>query len=450
MAENLAESRARICAAPPFRISPRLAYGRKLWTKVHRTIGLILGTIFVLIGLSGSILAFREPIDEALNASIMRVAVPGETADSRPLDEILGAAKAAAPQNAMPERLVMPRHSGLAVAITTMVPTDDFDMDSTEFFVDPYKGRVTGERLLLHGTDVFSQPFIRIVMDFHWTLLLGPQRAYLIGIAAIFILFSLLIGIYLWWPRNGNWRPALTIKWNGAAARITYDVHKTLGLYLGALLTVSLVTGIAMIYKPQTRTIVGLFSTLRPEPQNLRSVPVPGQRPLGLDAAVAIADKVFPDGKLHWILLPGGPEGVYVIGKQADDEPNKTSTNRNVTIDQYSGKILHVQDRRNSTPGETVLEWLYPLHCGEAFGNASRTLVLLMGFVPLLLYVTGFLRWWQKRRLAGCGGPHQVEECKPASPRAFPASIDSGKCSRSPTHKSHPDSPYLSPNKRLL
>ncbi|HTV32308.1 MAG TPA: PepSY-associated TM helix domain-containing protein [Methylocella sp.] len=405
MAEDLAESRARISAAPHRRISPRLANGRKLFITVHRTIGLFLGAIYVLIGISGSILAFGQSIDEALNASIMRVEAPGVAAAYRPLDEILAAAKAAAPPGSMPERLKMPRHAGLAVAITILVPTDDLDMDSIELFVDPYKAEITGQRLLLHQDDVFAQPFINIVRDFHWTLLLGPQRAYLLGIVAILMSFSLLIGVYLWWPRNGNWRHALTIKWNATPERLTYDVHKTLGLYLGFLLIVSLATGIAMIYKPQTRAIVGQFSVLRPEAQNQRSTAIAGQRPLGLDAAAAIADKVFPDGRLHWVLLPGGSEGVYVIGKQAEDEPNQASTNRNVTIDQFSGNILHVQDRRNFTAGETFLEWLYPLHCGEAFGNIGRALVLMIGIVPLLLYVTGFLRWRQKRRLSRCGRP---------------------------------------------
>ena len=71
---------------------------------------------------------------------------------------------------------------------------------------------------------------------------------------------------------------------------------------------------------------------------------------------------------------------------------------RNVTIDQYKGQVLHVQDRANFTAGETFLEWQYPLHCGEAFGNIGRAFIMVMGFAPLILYVTGFLRWRQKRR----------------------------------------------------
>ncbi|MCX7900301.1 MAG: PepSY domain-containing protein, partial [Methylocystis sp.] len=57
---------------------------------LHRIIGLIAGAIFVLMGLSGAILAFREDIDELLNTSIMRVETPAQPS-LRSIDDILAA-----------------------------------------------------------------------------------------------------------------------------------------------------------------------------------------------------------------------------------------------------------------------------------------------------------------------------------------------------------------------
>jgi uncharacterized iron-regulated membrane protein len=159
-----------------------------------------------------------------------------------------------------------------------------------------------------------------------------------------------------------------------------------------------LFTGIAMIFKPATRSVVTMFSPVRPDPEYGRSTPIPGQSPIGVSDAVKIADKVFPDGKLRWVLLPSKPASVYVVGKQADNEPNRTQTFRNVGIDQYSGQILHVQDRNTFTGGERFLEWLFPLHSGEAFGEIGRPFTLLIGLIPLTLYMSGFLRWLQRRR----------------------------------------------------
>jgi uncharacterized iron-regulated membrane protein len=43
------------------------------------------------------------------------------------------------------------------------------------------------------------------------------------------------------------------------------------------------------------------------------------------------------------------------------------------------------------------LNWLHPLHNGEAFGLTGRILVFLSGLLPLVLFITGFLRWRHKR-----------------------------------------------------
>ena len=77
----------------------RWEIGRKIFLATHRIIGLFAGAIVVLIGLSGSVLAFREDIDEWLNAPLMRVEPP-PLPSLRPLDEILAAATAAMPRKA--------------------------------------------------------------------------------------------------------------------------------------------------------------------------------------------------------------------------------------------------------------------------------------------------------------------------------------------------------------
>jgi len=397
----MAETKGEGCAKSSVELgSPfvrRRDFERKFFLRIHQTIGLVAGAIVVLVGLSGSILAFREDIDEALNASIMRVQIPAQ-ASRRPLDEILAAAIAAMPPDGKLERLTMPRHAGSAAAITCMVETDDLDSYFYEIFVDPYTAKVKGQRLYLHGDRMLSQPPIQILMAFHWTLLLGANNAYIVGAIAILVFFSVLVGLYLWQPRNGDWRLGLKIKWGASPERIVYDVHRSVGAYCAAILLVMLFTGVSMIFKPATRSVTSLFSPVRADPDYGRSKPIPGQSPMSVGDAVAIADKVFPDGGLHWVLFPSSPTGVYVVGKQSIDEPNRTKTYRNVGIDQYSGQVLHVQDRKTFTAGERFLEWLFPLHSGEAFGEIGRPLVMLFGLTPLVLYVTGFLRWRQKRQ----------------------------------------------------
>jgi uncharacterized iron-regulated membrane protein len=371
--------------------------GRDIILHIHRTIGLFAGAVFVLIGLSGGLLAFREDIDEQLNAPLMRVETPTHMARRSP-DDILAAAVAAMPPDAKLERLTMPRHPGAAATVSYLAETDDLDSTFYEMFVDPYTATVKGQRVSLHGDDAFSQPVIKILMAFHWTLLLGVNNAYIIGGLGIVLLLSVVLGAWLWRPRGGDWRLGLKVKWGASRERIVYDLHRSVGIFMAAILLVMLATGAAMIFKPATRAAVTFFSVVRGEPDFGKSTPAAGQAPIGVGEAIASADAIFPDGRVLWVLLPNAPNGVYVIGKQALDEPSRSRTFRNVGVDQYSGRVLHVQDRNSFTAGETFLEWLYPLHSGEAFGDLGRPFTLLIGVTPLILYITGLMRWRGKRR----------------------------------------------------
>lgn len=370
---------------------------RTVFYRIHQYIGFVAGAIFVLVGLSGGVLAYRDDIDEWLNAPLMRVEAPEQGAFQSP-DAILAAAQAAMPPDAKLDRLTMPRHRGAAATVSYMTETDDLDSYFYEMFVDPYTGKIKGQRVSLHADDTFSQPLIRILMAFHWTLLLGVNNAYIVGTVGILLFASILIGAYLWWPRGGDWRLGFKVKWGASRERVVYDLHRSAGAYMGAVLLVMLATGVAMIFKPATRAAVSQFSTIRPDPDFGKSTPLPSQPPVGVNAAIAAANKIFPDGELLWVLLPNAPNGVYVIGKQAADEPSRSRTFRNVSVDQYSGRVLQVQDRNNFTAGERFLEWLYPLHSGEAFGDIGRPVTLLIGLTPLLLFITGFMRWRGKRR----------------------------------------------------
>ena len=379
---------------------PRL---RSYITLIHQFIGLSLGAIFVLIGLSGAVLVYRETIDENLNSQLLLVE-PKHQSKILPLKDIFEAAKRIIPADARVERITLPRNSTAAASVTYISETDDLDTYVYEVFVDPYTSEVKGQRLKIHGDDQFSQPIIPILMGFHWTLLLGANKAYFIGSIAIFVFLSVLAGYYLWLPTNGNWQMGMRIKWKATKQRIIFDIHRVVGFCIGSILLISLFTGVAMIFKPVTREIVGLVSPANIEIDFGKSNNFGNNLPIDLSKVVDIADKVFPEGRLHWVLLPTSPTGVYVVGKQSANEPNVTKTYRNVGIDQYTGEITQIQDRNKFNFGSKFMEWLFPLHTGEFIGAYSRPLFVAVGLSPLILFLTGLLRWLSKRRVRNSQG----------------------------------------------
>ncbi len=67
-------------------------------------------------------------------------------------------------------------------------------------------------------------------------------------------------------------------------------------------------------------------------------------------------------------------------------------------LDRYTGEFLDVDDPSISSTGEVFMQWQWPLHSGFAFGWTGRILVFFTGLACPVLFVTGLIRWLQKRR----------------------------------------------------
>lgn len=373
---------------------------RKLWLKVHLYLGLFAGAVFVIIGLTGSILAFEYPLDETLNADIMTVSADGNKT-IMPLNEIVAAGLHALPADGKALNIDFPRHSGLAYALWFEQPSNNPTFpERHQIFINPYTAQVTGQRLLIDFDHIWRDPFKDFILRLHYTMCLGESGMTIVGFIGIGLLFSLLTGLIVWYPLGGQFKKALSIKRNANFTRFNFDLHKTVGFYGGFVLLYLVLSGVYLIFPNYGRGLVSVFSPVTPW-TNYQSVsPTADKNPISMAQVVAITDTYFPDGSYQYIVFPQNAQDVYVVGKRQDNEINQHHPYRQLWIDQYSGKIVHEQHADTRSTGDIFDEWLYPLHTGEAFGFIAQVIILITGLLPLLLYITGVIRWLQKRKAA--------------------------------------------------
>lgn len=122
-----------------------------------------------------------------------------------------------------------------------------------------------------------------------------------------------------------------------------------------------------------------------------------GEPPLSLDAALEIARQVFPDAELRWVETSGVQGRPISLRFYRAGEPGRRFARNQVWIDPGTGAILAVRDTRQDSAGDRFMDWMHPLHNGEAFGLAGRALAVVGGLLPAVLLVTGWLRWRHKR-----------------------------------------------------
>ena len=366
---------------------------RKLWLKVHLYLGLVIGGLFVLISLTGSLLVFYKAIDEWLNPELVRNSSAGE---SRPLDEIVMAVRAARPEQGRLETIRLPGHLGDTVLAWYTIPTHDPEQPRwIEVRIDPATAEVLSRDREWGGT------LVSFIYRLHESLLIEKPGQTIVGFLALFLLASIGTGLYLWWPSRDRLRQALSFKPGRSVIRWHYDVHKLSGLYSAVILAVLAFTGVYLEFSEYVVPLVRLFSPVQelPKERELRSVPPDsGAQAISAEQAVALAREIFPNGELKFLSVPDRPEGSFRIGLRQQGEVRESSGQSQVWLDQYSGRVLKVRDWRNFTAGDTFVAWLFPLHNGEAFGLTGRWIVCVTGFAPLVLYVTGIRMWWLKRR----------------------------------------------------
>jgi uncharacterized iron-regulated membrane protein len=369
--------------------SPTITTGRlmrRLLITLHKYAGLSVGLLLALTGITGSLLVFDHALDEALAPQTLPSPDEGPPA---PLQEVLAAARAAAPDQPVPIRINIARQPGSPHVV--QFPAPEGAPGPLEVSVDPADARVLAVR-------VWGEYPMSWLYRLHYTLLAGDTGKYVVGVGGLFLLFFCLSGFYLWWPRGGQWRRALTIERGSGTFRFNYDLHKTVGFYLLPVLIVTAFSGVSIVFHDPVESLVGAVLPLQERPSP-RSVPTPGAAAITVDEAVARGRAVFPDAELKRVFLPRGLDGAYQLALNQPGEPWSAHAVSAVWVDQYSGEVLAAWDALALSAGSTFLAWQFPLHNGDALGLAGRWLILIVGWAPALLFGTGMYMWWRKRGL---------------------------------------------------
>lgn len=360
---------------------------RSIFHSLHKALGLSIGLLFALLGVTGSLLTFYPELQLVFYPEIA-ASKPNVTVQPGQIVEVL---RAAEPQRYGSWRIELPRQSNAPVMARYYKPIETAHLDFAPLIItiDPATLSISSKRFW--GDDFFTW-----VYDLHYSLLLDKTGKTLLGAGSVLIIFLLLSGIYLWWPNPGHWQGALIIKSGAVWKRRVYDLHVKPGIYT-FLLTVTLsVTGLLLVVPGWFTPGIELISPLTPY---FRGGQPPDQREISVSAndAVDIALGRFPGAEVRWIETPSNDKAVWRIQLRQNGEPGQRFPRTNVWVDGYSGRILAIRDPGQNTAGDTLMDWLHPLHNGEAFGMTGRILVFACGLTLLLAFVTGVTRWRHKR-----------------------------------------------------
>ncbi len=319
------------------------------WKAIHRWLGLTVGSLAVLLGVTGAVMAI-DPVQQAWQAPAARGDLPVATLVERVTRTVAGAEEI--------------RHlpSGAIVVFS-------FAGDQPQAsYVDPADGRVLG------AWQASSLP--RWVKNLHRSLLLGDAGRW--GAAGIALAMALVCvsALVLLLRRMGGWR-RLAARVRGSLAQ---RIHVVAGRVVLAVLCLTSLTALTM--SASTLGLVVLDSRTEPDVLSV----VSGRPALPGGQLVTLQNLAVKD--LRKLNFPGtsDPEDTWKVATAQGQG----------WIDRYSGQMRVWQD---ATVAQRVYDLAVVLHTGEAAWPWAVVLGCV-GASVLLFWLSGVVIWWQARRQA--------------------------------------------------
>lgn len=365
---------------------------RRFWIQVHLVIGLTAGAVFVVMGLSGSVLVFYQGLDRWLNPQQL-TASSGEK--WKPLDELVASAQAAEPTRKGPAALEWPYDDHGALVLWFKEPSTARQGQEAEWYevdVDPYTGQALGMRS-------YTGHLTGFLYEVHETLMAGAAGETLVAVTGVLLAISLATGAYLWWPRFSRLSRAFTFQDRANVVQRHMDLHRLTGVLSLIVLMIVTLSGLCLIYREEIPVLLDDVVPVHHWPGEVNSIPRPDTSPLSASQVVALAEQRFPRSKLRWLDFPVDATDVFRVGLHDPQELRGAgfSTSDRLWLDQYTGEILAERDWQNFTSTDKVLSSMLDLHNGQALGLIGRVAVCLTGLALPVLYITAIRAWWLKR-----------------------------------------------------
>jgi uncharacterized iron-regulated membrane protein len=343
--------------------------------RYHRIFGLIGGLFILLLTVTGSILVVEKQVDRLLNPNLTQVEAAGQRQSYNRLVATLHQQYPAA----------QVRNIRLSDSPTEAIRADLMDKDERIWVsMNPYSGAIIGARNA-------EATLIRRARELHENLLLEPVGGYIMGLAGICLLGSVLTGT--WYYRRSLLSVfKIGVRWNKAPRIVYADIHKWLGVVALLFMLMMSATGIFFHWEQIERA----FGDGR-RPENKETTPI-ALTSIPVDGAVAAAKASIADFQPQLIDFPKPGDTTLVIrGNMPGSLRILGKYNVSATVDARDGHYVSGFDARDADL-EYIAEHIFEeLHFGRYGGIVTQVLYIILAIATAVVTITGLFLWYLKK-----------------------------------------------------
>jgi len=381
---------------------------------LHRWFGLFIAVFLFIAGLSGAIIAWDHELDAWLAPEFYH---SSDTNNPR-AEQLTPLVLAAQLEAKHPELRVtfMPLTLKEGDAMSAMVvarqqPSADqvtAGLPYSQVALNAYSGDIQAKRLW-GEISLAPDKLLPFIYKLHYSLHLpdvsGLETGLLLmGIIGIVWVLDCLIALSISFPSRAQWRKSFAFRWGSNRQKVTFDLHRSGGVWVWLLLLMMAVTSVSMNLSSQVvRPLVGVFSALTPTPFELKAPVTEAEPALSREAIVALAQQQadkesiqVPLGGIYYASF----KDIYGVGFFAPGMGHGDMGLGNpwLYFDGATGAYLGGTFPGQGSAGDIFMQAQFPLHSGRIIGLTGRILVTLLGLVIAMLSVTGIIIWARKRK----------------------------------------------------
>ena len=373
---------------------------RTVFRNLHLIVGLVIGLVAAAVGLSGSLLTFREEIENTFyepSVAPQTTTVSWQTAYAK--------AQSVEAERRRVSVIVLPERPTAALEFSSSVKgaRNLKDADQLSVYVNPYSGELLGQR---HR----NNSFIAWLRDLHFALFAGTTGLKVNGWLALALIFLTLTGLVLWLQTYVRGK-AFAINWKASWKRLTWDLHRVLGSVMLVFLVLVAATGAYYPFRETVQKMLTSTGGALPPRGTPAITPTAGAPPLNLDDIIAKARPVIADARLAVLRPPASPTQAWTATfHRGWDEGESVDSGPTAYLDPYTGAVVRLDDARTMSFGGRLLKSIEPLHFGKFAGLPQKIFWFLLGLMPAFFFGSGLVMWWNRTR-----GARRVRATAPAA-----------------------------------
>jgi uncharacterized iron-regulated membrane protein len=373
---------------------------KKAIGKIHLWLGLISGIIVIVLGITGSIIAFEDEIKSVVYKA--RLYVDSVQSASLPLSQLHENARKSLPADIPFERLWVHNDPQRTVRFGAWHTNDNTDgiwywngkYNYYHVYLDPYTGQM--KKLEDYNLDFFT-----VVLQLHMRLLLKHDIGKtIVGVSVLIFVISLITGLVLWWPkkRKKAVKQRLWFQWKSTTnwKRKNYDLHNIMGFYAMLLALIIALTGLVWSFDwfdDGVKWIANGGKTIEEKKEKVVSDTTHVNAQYPIDKVFQNVKQKYPNAEEYSIRLPQKVSDTYSVIIVM----NKKSDYVWAEYDQFTGKELSITTFADKNNGEKLRAMNYDIHVGKILGLPGKILAFFASLVSASLPVTGFIIWWGRR-----------------------------------------------------